>query len=178
MNMKSSTLKYLLGFFSCAALVCLTAATLAERANYQDGNELSRNAIVTDILTVDGTATIGTVAATAITAATSITNSGSYIAPFDTVSLTSPAVTVTAASVGTLQITTNVTQTGLIMTGGTVGQVVRILGTNDSATIQITDGTASMTLTGNLTLGLGDTATLLCTSTDGDEWSELSNAAN
>lgn len=96
------------------------------------------------------------------------------------VDLTSPTVTFSATNKFRVVLSSDENQTGIYPTGGAINQVLVIesYGTG-SNTMRFDDGT-SMTLGGNITLteAQGDVLTLLCTSSDGDEWRRLSNADN
>ncbi len=154
---------------------------MGARDNFNYGNLLSAPEIVTTTLTVDGasalttvnitTANIATAATTVMTVATSLTNNGIEIMPSTAASLTSPSVTISAAGARLITITTDETQTGLIMTTGTLGQVVTLRGTDDSATIRVDDGT-SFTINENAVLGLNDYITLQCINANGNAWAE------
>lgn len=171
--MKNFT-KLLAGFLLGIIAIGAMAATISERVNYDNGATLSRNAIGVEVLTVDTSATIP-----ALAVATSITNNGIDVRPPTGVSLTSPSVTTTAAGATVLSVTTDVTQTGLIINGGTTGQVLIVRGTSDSNTIRLDDGT-SYTLAGNAVLGLGDSVTLWCVDAGVaiSAWEELSRSLN
>lgn len=179
--MKKSTIKILVAGI---LLAVIAVVGMAARTNYDTGATLSRSTVLCTNLTVDTAltattaATIGTANITTANVATALVNSGTDIRPSTGASLTSPAVTVSAAGATVLSITTDAAQTGLIITGGTQWQVLIVRGTDDTNTIQATDGTASMTLTGNAALGLDDSLTLLGTSADGDEWMEIARALN
>lgn len=181
--MKHNSKALLAGILLGILVVLATGAV----TNYDTGTVLSRSTLLSDTLTVTTatvttgnvtTANIATAATTATIVATSLTNNGIDVRPSTAASVTSPTVTVSAAGATVISVTTDESQTGMILTGGTQWQVVIIRGTNDSATMQVDDGTASMTLSGNATLGLDDTLTLLCTSADGDEWAQLAVSAN
>jgi len=92
-----------------------------------------------------------------------------------TVSVTSPTVTFSCVAGSIFVITTDESQTGFYPTNGTVGQICTFIGTSDSATVQFDDGT-SMALSGNATLGVGDTLTVFCDSAE--HWVELAEGAN
>ena len=123
--------------------------------------------------------TIATANVTTLSVATIFTNNGIYIEPETAVSVTSPTVTVTAAGAVLISVTADVSMTGLVINGGTTGQVLVVRGTADGQTVQLDDGT-SYTLDGNATLGLGDFITLRCV--DGgvavSAWEETNRSLN
>lgn len=174
--MKRSTIKILVAGFLLTAIAMFG---MAARTVYWNGATLSTPVVVCDTLTVDTTLTVTTTADIATAnISTALVNNGTDIRPSTASSLTSPSVTSSASGATVLSITTDEAQTGLIITGGTQWQVLILRGTSDSNTIRVDDGTASMTLTGNATLGLDDTLVLLCTDADGDEWAEISRSLN
>ena len=115
------------------------------------------------------TANLATANLTDAVIATSLTNNGIHITVSDAVGITSPTVTFSAGGKDRIDLTTDASQTGIYPTGGTLGQEIIVYGTSDSNTLRFDDGT-SMTIGGNITLGIGDTLGLRCVSADGDEW--------
>lgn len=174
--MRNSKLKAMLcGFLLCAlAVVCM-----AQRTNMNNGNTFWQNNIVVNSTLTAPTVTATTVNATNVNVATAFTNNGIEIMPPTAVSLTSPTVTTTAAGARLLVITTDETQTGFIINGGTLNQVLTIRGTNDSSTVRFDDGT-SYTLAGNAELGLNDYIVLQCTAAGNpaSTWAEISRSLN
>lgn len=85
--------------------------------------------------------------------------------------LTSPTVTFSAANRTLVTLTSDANLTGCYPTGGTLGQVLVIKTGTGSNTMRFDDGT-SMTVGSNRTITEGqiDILTLLCVSSDGDEW--------
>ena len=126
-------------------------------------------------LTVDGTAAV-TGAAT-LDGATALNEATTFAKELNltgsAVSLTSPTVTMSAANRNLIVLNSDANQTGHVVTGGTLNQVLLIRMGAGSNTARFDDDGTSMALGGNLTLteGQGDVLGLLCTSADGDEWS-------
>lgn len=102
---------------------------------------------------------------------------GSTIVAVDDVALTSPTVTFDVAGKTFINLSTDVSQTGVVPTGGTLNQVIIVRGSSDTKTCRMDDGTSTM-LTGNLTLGVNDNVILRCVDADGDEWEEIGGANN
>lgn len=174
--MKTNTFTKLFAGFLIGIIAIFT---MAARTTFWYGNQAQIPIFACESLTVDEAATIATVTATDLTVATSSTNNGIEIMPSTAISVTSPTVTITAAGARLISITTDETQTGLIINGGTVGQVLSVRGTNDSSTMRVDDGT-SYTINSNAVLGLGDWITLRCVEV-GDvtsRWEEISRSLN
>ncbi len=175
----------------CVLLFGVVAAVgYAQLSNVNDGNTMWQNNVVVNSTltapTISGvttlaatTANVTTVNATTLNVATAFTNNGIEIMPPTAVSLTSPTVTTTAAGARMLVITTDETQTGLIINGGTLNQVITVRGTSDSATIRIDDGT-SYTTAGNLVLGLDDYTILQCleAGNPASRWGQVGGSLN
>ena len=141
-------------------------------------------------LGVSGVTTLGTANITAanITTLTSVstamhltgnfTADAAEIRTVSTATLTSPATTVSVASKRFIVVTPNAALSATLV-GGTTGQIVTIIGTSDTHTVTLTDGT-SYTLAGTLAMGAGDAMTLLCTAggTHINSYLELSRSVN
>lgn len=160
--------------------IIINSTLTAPTANITTANVATANITTADITTANTTtANIATAATTITTVATSFTNNGIYIMPLTAVSITSPTVTTTAAGAVGISVTADQAMTGLIINGGTTGQVLLVRGTSDSNTVRLDDGT-SYTLTGNAQLGLGDSIWLRCF--DGgvaiSAWEEISRSLN
>jgi hypothetical protein len=152
--------------------------TLNQNTTMSGTNTLSGATTVSGTFTASGATasisaaltTTGTVALNGVT-----TLGDTVLRTIDSISLTSPTVTFTAANANLVVLTSDADQTGIYPTTGTLYQELRILAGSGSNTMRFDDGT-SLTLGGNITLteGEGDMLTLLCTSADGDEWTAVS----
>ena len=143
-------------------------------------------------LNVDGAATLATVdinagaidgtiigaGSAAAATVTDLTRRGETLT-LSSVSLTSPTVIWSAANKGLVTLNSDSNQTGIYPTGGALYQVVTIVSGAGSNTMQFDDGT-SMTIGANVTLteAQNDALTLMCVSSDGDEWTALSAHSN
>lgn len=172
----------------CDTLVVDTAATFTTAltvptatiptATITTANIATENTTTSVVVTATiTTANIATAATTNTTVATAFTNSGIAVSPFDAVSLTSPTSTFTATTKKNVTLTTDAAITTITITSAVIGQEIIIHGTSDSNTAHFDDA-SSFTLNGDMTLGIGDTLSLICTNAAGDEWRELGRSNN
>lgn len=137
---------------------------------------------VADDLNVTGDANItGDLSATGtLTANGSIQINDLLLLDSDAVTLTSPTKSFSAATYDgpVVVVTTSVSQTGCTVTGGTLGQIVILVGTSDSATTRWDDNGSTLALGGNITLGVDDVLALQCTNAAGTNWQRLFSADN
>lgn len=111
---------------------------------------------------------------------TSRTTLNSVVLTNSAASLTSPTTTWAVSNDDCLiTLNSDANQTGIYPTGGTLRQVLIIKSGSGSNTMRFDDAT-SMSLGSNITLteAQNDVLTLMCVSSDGDEWIRLSNADN
>lgn len=128
---------------------------------------VSQSLAITGTLSVTGASTL----------TGNVTMGGSLVQPYTAVSVTSPTKTVSIAGRRFIVVTTNVAQTGALLSAGTQGQTVTIIGTSDTNTMTFTDGT-SYTMAGNMALGAGDTLTFVCNNAHGNAYTELGRSNN
>lgn len=150
-----------------AGTATITTATITT-ANITTANITTGNTTTSAIITAN--ITTGNVS-------TALNVTGNFVSPFDAVSLTSPANTFTATGKKNITLTTDAAITTITITGAAIGQEIMIRGTSDSNTGHFDDG-SSFTLAGDMTLGAGDTLSLVCTTVDGDEYVEVSRSNN
>ena len=129
-----------------------------------------------------GTANISTLAINSSSALAGTTQiSGILQIPTVDVTITSPTKTVVVSGTANpiaINLTTSVSQTGCLLSGGIKGQIVLIRGTSDSATTRWDDNATTMALGGNLTLGVTDWLALRCSSSSPQKWERLFNVDN
>ena len=91
------------------------------------------------------------------------------------VALTSPTVTFSVLNMREVSLTSDANQTGLLVTGGVINQVVTIISGAGSNTMQFDDAT-SMVIGANITLteAQQDALTLQCIDAGGTAWRALS----
>lgn len=134
----------------------------------------SGTATITGAVYARGAATIA--GATALQGLVTLTNAMISTPTAKTVNAPTTAVTVT--NVNHLRLTANSARTGWALTGAALNQEVLLEGTSDSNTITLNDGSSSMTLAADLVLGAKDNVRLKCTSSDGDEWTQIGPLVN
>jgi len=103
------------------------------------------------------------------------TTLGALVLTNTAVSLTSPTVTFSAAGKQLITLNSDENQTAIVLTGGTMNQIVTIRSGAGSNTMQFDDGT-SMTIGGNIVLteAQNDYLTLQCIGVNGDTWAAVS----
>ena len=121
----------------------------------------------------------GSITATDDLIVTDNTTQKGLVLTASTVSLTSPTVTFSAAGKGLITLTSDANQTGALVTGGTLNQVITIISGAGSNTIRFDDAT-SMAVGSNVTLTEAqyDVLTLICVSSYGDAWAAVSEHNN
>ena len=163
--------------FASALILAVGVFGMALKA-FDTGVLIQREAIRVNTFNALSTGTATLAGPTAISGA--LTQSQRILAN-TAVALTSPTTTFSVAS-ATERVTLTSTNsiTGITITGAALGQVILIVaGTDGTNTMQFDDGT-SYTLGGNrvLTEAAGSVLGLLCTSADGDDFTQLFFSAN
>ncbi len=151
---------------------------------FNDGQTQQINTVRTQNLNVvtGGTSTLaGTLSVTGTVTVTGTLTHGKRVLANTNAVITSPSTTISAAATTErITLTSDESITGITITGATLGEVIVIVaGTDGTNTMQFDDGT-SYTLGGNrvLTEGNGSVLGLLCTSADGDDFTQMFFSAN
>ena len=97
---------------------------------------------------------------------------------YQSVSLTSPTKSFSVAGITIAEITTDVAQTGVTLTGGVLGQVVHCVGTHTTNTVLFTDAGTTFALGGDVTLADSDTLTVMCTDATNQHWAKIGGNDN
>lgn len=177
-------MKYRKPFVLSTALLCALLLMGATYQQFRKGIAIFNCADLTvaETTTMTGAVTMAsTLAVTGAQTNSAVLTRAGLIQTATAASLTSPGVTFAVTSATDLiSLTSDANQTAIVLTGGSLNQIVMIVSGAGSNTMQFDDNATSMVIGGNITLteGQNDVLTLRCLDTEGVSWARVSNGDN